>query len=66
MLGKGHKYGSMEQFMEMMEYGRKGNIKNPKENNYIYQFKQLNGLIEEQKNMKEKDSQNNMVDTDKT
>jgi predicted GIY-YIG superfamily endonuclease len=41
-LGKGHPYGPMEQIMEMIEYARKGNVINIKENYYIYQFKQLN------------------------
>jgi hypothetical protein len=49
MSGKGHHYGPMEQIMEMIEYAIKGNIMNIKENNYIYQFKQLNELIQAQK-----------------
>jgi hypothetical protein len=40
ILGKGHQYGPMEQIMEMIEYAKKGNIMNIKENYYIYQFKQ--------------------------
>jgi hypothetical protein len=48
--------------MEMTEYARKGNIMNIKENYYIYQFKQLNELIEEQKSIKENDNQNSMFD----
>jgi hypothetical protein len=47
ILDKGHQYGPMEQIMEMTPYARKGNIMNMKENYYIYQFKQLNELIEE-------------------
>jgi hypothetical protein len=35
---------------------------NIKENYYIYQFKQLNGLIEEQKIIKENNNQNSMFD----
>jgi hypothetical protein len=46
--------------MEMIEYARKDNIKNIKENYFIYQFKQLNELIEEQKCMKENDIRNSM------
>jgi hypothetical protein len=52
----------MEQIMAIIEYARKGNIMNIKENYYIYQFKQLNELIEEQKNIKENDNQNSMFD----
>jgi hypothetical protein len=52
----------MEQIMEMTEYARKGNIMNIKENYYIYQFKQLSELKEEQKSIKESDSQNRMFD----
>jgi hypothetical protein len=48
--------------MEMTEYDRKGNIMNIKENYYIYQFKQLNELTEEQKSIKENDDQNSMFD----
>jgi hypothetical protein len=50
----------MEQIMEMAKYARKGSIMNIKENYYIYQFSQLNKLIEEQKCMEEGDSQNSM------
>jgi hypothetical protein len=35
---------------------------NIKENCYIYQFKQLNELIEEQENKRENDNQNSMLD----
>jgi hypothetical protein len=35
---------------------------NIKENYYIYPFKELNELIEEQKSIKENDSQNSMFD----
>jgi hypothetical protein len=52
----------MEQIMETTEYARKGNIMNIKENYYIYQFKQLRELIEEQRSIKEKDNQNSMFD----
>jgi hypothetical protein len=48
--------------MEMIEYTRKGNIMSIKENYYIYQFKQLHELIEEQKSIKESDSWNRMFD----
>jgi hypothetical protein len=41
-------------------HARKGNI--IKENYYIYQFKQLNELIEEQKSTKENDNQKSMFD----
>jgi hypothetical protein len=41
----------MEQIMELIEYARKGNIMNIKENYYIYKFKQLKELTEEQKKM---------------
>jgi hypothetical protein len=53
----------MEQIMEMFECATKGNIMHIKENYYIYQFKQLNELIEGQKSMKENDNQNSMFDT---
>jgi hypothetical protein len=53
----------MGQITEMIKYAKKGNLMNAKENYYIYQFKQLNELIEEQKNIKENDSQNSMFDT---
>jgi hypothetical protein len=53
----------MEQIMEMIEYARKGNIMNIKENYCIYQFKQFTELIEEQKSIKENDSQNSMFDS---
>jgi hypothetical protein len=62
ILGKGHQYGPMEQIMEMTGCARKGNIMNIKENCYIYQFKQLNELIEEQKGIKENDNQKSMFD----
>jgi hypothetical protein len=52
----------MEQIMEMIECTRIGNIMNVKENYYIYQFKQLSELMEEQKSIKENDNQNNMFD----
>jgi hypothetical protein len=48
--------------MEMIENARKGNIMNMNENYYIYQFKQLDELIEEQKSVEEDDSQNSMFD----
>jgi hypothetical protein len=37
-------------------------IINIKENYYIYQFKQFNGLIEEQKSAKENDNQSSIFD----
>jgi hypothetical protein len=52
----------MKQIMELIEYARKGNIMNIKENYYIYQCKQLNELIEEQKSIKENDNRNSMFD----
>jgi hypothetical protein len=52
----------MEQNMEMIEYARKCNIMNIKENYYIYQFKQLNELTEKQKSIKENNNQNSMFD----
>jgi hypothetical protein len=51
----------MEQIMEMID-ARKSNIKNIKENYYIYQFKQFNELIEEQESIKQNDNQNSMFD----
>jgi hypothetical protein len=47
--------------MEMIECGRKDNIMKGKY--YTHHFKQLNELIKEQKSIKEKERQNNMVDT---
>jgi hypothetical protein len=52
ILGNGHQYGPVEQIMEMFECARKGYIVNIKGNYHIYQFKQLNELIEEQKSTK--------------
>jgi hypothetical protein len=52
----------MEHTMEMIVCTRKGNIIIIKENYYIYQFKQLNELIEEQKSIKENYNQNSMSD----
>jgi hypothetical protein len=52
----------MEQIMKMGEYTRKGSIMNIKENYCTSQFNQLNKLIEEQKYIKEGDSQNSMPD----
>jgi hypothetical protein len=46
----------------MIEYARKDNKMNIKKNYYIYQFKQLNELIKEQKSIKQNDNQNNMFD----
>jgi hypothetical protein len=46
----------------MIQYGRKGNIMNIKENYSIYQFKQLNELTEEQKSIKENYNQNSVFD----
>jgi dTDP-4-amino-4,6-dideoxygalactose transaminase len=51
--------------MEMIEYARKGNIMNIKENYYIYQFKQLNELIEEQKSITEIYNQNSTSSVNK-
>jgi hypothetical protein len=51
-LDKGHQYEPREQIMEVIEYARNGNIMNIKENCYIYKFKQLKELIEEQKAQK--------------
>jgi hypothetical protein len=48
--------------MELIEYARKDNIMNMKENCYIYKFKQLRELIEEQKSTKENDKENSMFD----
>jgi hypothetical protein len=62
ILGKSHRYGPMEQIMEMIKYARKGNIMNIEDNNYIYQFTQLNELTEDQKSIKENDNQNSMFE----
>jgi hypothetical protein len=62
ILGPGHQYGPMEHIVEMIVYARKGNMIHIKENDYIYQFKHLNELIEEQKNIKENDNRNSMFD----
>jgi hypothetical protein len=50
----------MEQIMELIEYAKKGNIMSIKEGYYIYKFKQLNELTEEQKATKDNDYQNNV------
>jgi hypothetical protein len=62
ILDEGHQYGPLEQIMELIEYARKGNIMSIKENYYIYKFKQLKELIEEQKSTKENYNQNSMFD----
>jgi hypothetical protein len=62
ILRKGQQYGPMEQIMEMLEYARKGNIINTNESYYIYQFKQPNVLIEEQRSIEDNDNQNSMFD----
>jgi hypothetical protein len=62
ILDKGHQYRPMEQIMEFIEYARKGNIMNIKENYYIYKFKQVKELIEEQWSTKDNDNQNSMFD----
>jgi hypothetical protein len=61
-IGSGHQYRPMEQIMETIEYATKGNIMIIKGNYYIYQLKQLNELIEEQKSIIENDNQNSMFD----
>jgi hypothetical protein len=58
---QGHQYGPMEQIMKLIEYARMGNVMNIKDY-YIYEFKQLNELIEEQKITKDNDNQNNIFD----
>jgi hypothetical protein len=45
--------------MEMIQYATKVNIMHIKENDNIYQFKQLNELTEEQESTKVKDNRNN-------
>jgi phage regulator Rha-like protein len=52
----------MEQIMELIEYARKSNIMNIKENYYIYKFKELEELTEEQKSTKDNDNQNSILD----
>jgi hypothetical protein len=44
-----------------MEHARKGNVMNIKDY-YIYKFKQLNELVEEQNITKDNDNQNNLFD----
>jgi hypothetical protein len=48
--------------MKLVEHARKGKIMNIKEDYYIYKFKKLNKLIEEQKITKDNDNQNNLFD----
>jgi hypothetical protein len=48
--------------MELIEYVRKGNAINIKEDHFIYKFKQLNELMEEQKTTKDNDNGNNIPD----
>jgi hypothetical protein len=62
ILDKGHQYRPMEQIMEFIEYARKGSIMDIKENYYIYKFKQVKELIEEQCSAKDNDNQNSMFD----
>jgi hypothetical protein len=52
----------MEQIMELIEYVRNGNMMNIKENCYIYKFKQLKELTEEQESTKENDNQDSMYE----
>jgi hypothetical protein len=61
ILNKQHQYGPMT-IMEMMEYAKKGNIMNIKENFHIYHLNKTNMLIEEQKANKDNHSQNEMFD----
>jgi hypothetical protein len=56
ILNQGHQYRPMEQIMKLVEHARKGNIMNIKEDYYIYKFKKLNKLIEEQKSTKDNDN----------
>jgi hypothetical protein len=62
MLDQGQQYRPIEQIMELIKYARKGNIMNIKENYYIYKFKQLKELTEEQKATKDNDNQHKMFD----
>jgi hypothetical protein len=48
--------------MKLIEHARKGHVMNIKEDYYIYKFKQLNELIEEQKITKDNNNQNNLFD----
>jgi hypothetical protein len=52
----------MEQIMELVEHARKASIMDIKEDYYIYKFKKLNKLIEEQKSTKNNNNQNNLFD----
>jgi hypothetical protein len=54
--------GLQNKIMELIEYARKDNIMNIKENYYIYKFKQLKALREEQNSTKDNDKQNSMFD----
>jgi hypothetical protein len=47
--------------MKLIEYAREGNVMNMKDY-YIYKFKQLNELTEEQKVINDSDNQNNISD----
>jgi hypothetical protein len=47
--------------MKLVEHARKGSIMDIKEDYYIYKFKKLNKLIEEQKSTKD-NNQNNLFD----
>jgi hypothetical protein len=60
ILDEGHLYGPTEQIIKLIEYARKGNFMSVKENYYIYKFKQLKELTEEQTNTKDNDNRNSM------
>jgi hypothetical protein len=62
ILNQGHQHGHREQIIKLIEYARKGNVMNIREDYYIYKFKQLNKLVEEQKVIKDSDNQNNIFD----
>jgi hypothetical protein len=52
----------MEQIMKLVEHARKRSIVDIKGDYYIYKFKKLNKLTEEQKSTKDNNNQNNLFD----
>ena len=62
ILNNQHQYGRITKIMEVIERAKKGNIMNIKEEYQIYYHYKHNKLIDEQRQLGEANSQNNMFD----
>jgi hypothetical protein len=62
ILNKQHQYSPMTTIIEIMEYAKKGNLMDIKENFHIYHQNKTNMLIKEQKANKDNHSQNEIFD----